>query len=95
MFVLFYSIVDKNEKDDTQNEMMIEENNGDEGEEQTEANKLTKSSNAAEKPQARQLKAGRCFFLLVTIKREKEIKEKKNIEKGKYRKRKEYRKRKG
>ena len=65
MFVLFYSIVDKNEKDDTQNEMMIEENNGDEGEgelEQTEANKLTKSSNAAEKPQARQLKAGRCFF---------------------------------
>ena len=45
--------------------MMIEENNGDDGEgelEETEANKLTKSSNAAEKPQARQLKAGRCFF---------------------------------
>ena len=63
MFVLFYSIVDKNEKD-TQNEMMIEENNGDEGEgelEEKEVNKLIKSSNAAEKPQARQLKAGKCF----------------------------------
>ena len=43
---------------------MIEENNGDEGEgelEEKEANKFTKSSNAAEKPQARQLKAGKCF----------------------------------
>ena len=60
-------IVDKNEEDNisekenSQNEMMIEENNGEEGEELEEegdANKLTKSSSASEKPQARQLKAG-------------------------------------